>query len=234
MERQKTGIKNFDSMINGGIPSGSIFALSGPPGVGKSIFTLHFLLEGARNKQKSIYINLEEPRANIDNALNQLSFGEEFYKYEKKGLITIKCMEYPEYERIYPDLMKKIKEDDKIKRIAIDSFNCFFTSVQNPHHFNIGSEINIRKMITSMFSNLRRKNLTTMLILEATLNTANSFYYNIPYLVDGLVNLDFISLGSLERRIFVPKMRWTSQYDSTKPFDITNKGIVIREESEEI
>jgi len=233
MERQKTGIKGIDVMLEGGVPSGSIFALSGPPGIGKSIFTLHFLLEGARQSQRCIYINLEEPRSNIDNSLSQFSFAEEFYKYEKKGLIVIKCMEYPEYERVYPELMKKIREDDSIQRLAVDSFNCFFTAVHNPNYLNINTEINVRKMITSMFNLLRKKNLTTMLVLEANSDTNNSFYYNIPYLVDGTISLDFISLGSLERRIFIPKMRWTKQYDSTKPFVITKKGIVIKEESEE-
>ncbi len=233
MERQKTGIKGFDSMIKGGIPLGSIFGLSGPPGVGKSIFTLHFLLEGARNNQKCVYINLEEPRSNVDNSIQQFSFADEFYEYEKKGLIVIKCMEYPEYERIYSDLMKKVKEDDSIQRLAIDSFNCFFTAVHNPNFTNLNSEINVRKMITSMLSLLRKKHLTTMLVLESNAETSNSFYYNIPYLVDGMVNLDFISLGSLERRIFIPKMRWTKQYDSTKPFEISKKGIVIKEEDEE-
>lgn len=233
MERQKIGIKGLDMMIEGGLPSGCVTGLSGPPGIGKSIFTLHFLLEGARNGQKCVYINLEEPRRNIDNAISQFSFAEEFRKYEDEELIVIKCMEYPEYERIYSELMKKIADDNSIKRLAIDSFNCFFTAVHNPNLISINAEINIRKMITGMLSLIRKKNLTTLLVLEAQTENSGSFYYNIPYLVDGLISLDFISLGSLERRVFVPKMRWTKQFDSTKPFTITSEGIEIQEESEE-
>ena len=60
-QRESIGIKGIDSMIQGGIPKGSVVGISGPPGIGKSIISLHFLLEGARHGQKSVYINLEEP-----------------------------------------------------------------------------------------------------------------------------------------------------------------------------
>ncbi len=69
--RESSGINEIDSMIQKGFPNGSIIGLSGPPGVGKSILSLHFILEGARKGQKCVYINLEEPRKNINNMINQ-------------------------------------------------------------------------------------------------------------------------------------------------------------------
>ena len=54
LKRESVGIKEIDDMIEGGLPKGSILGLSGPPGVGKSIFALHFLLEGARKGQKCV------------------------------------------------------------------------------------------------------------------------------------------------------------------------------------
>jgi KaiC/GvpD/RAD55 family RecA-like ATPase len=232
MERESVGIKEIDNMVNGGLPRGSIVGLSGPPGVGKSIFALHFLLAGARNDQKGIYINLEEPRGNINNMLNEFSFGKEFLKYEKKGLIIIKCMTYPEYEKIYSDLLERIREDTEIKRLVIDSFNCFFASVSHPESLTIPTEVNIRRMINQAFSTLRKKCLTSLLILEMQQDSRHAFYYNIPYLVDGMINLDFLELGTIERRIFIPKMRWTKQYKESKAYEIKRKGIVVLEDKE--
>lgn len=225
MEREKIGIKDVDNMICGGLPKGSIVGLSGPPGVGKSIFSLHFLLEGARKGQKSVYINLEEPRSNIDNMIKEFDFANEFFEFEKKGIIVIKCFSYPEYEKIHLDLIQKIKEDKKIKRLVIDSFNCFFSSIDNAH--SIPVEINVRKLINSSFYQLRQKNLTVLLVLEKYDNYRLSFDYNIPYLVDGMIKLDFLDLGVIERRIFIPKMRWTEQYKESKSYDIGKKGIVM-------
>ena len=89
LKRISSGIKEIDSMVQGGFPESSIIGLSGPPGVGKSIFSLHFILEGARKSQKCVYINLEEPRSNINNMIREFDFADEFFELEKKGLIII-------------------------------------------------------------------------------------------------------------------------------------------------
>ncbi len=230
MDREKLGIKGVDKMIEGGIPYEGIVGVSGPPGVGKSIFSLHYLLEGARKGQKCLYINLEEPLNNIENMIQQFSFAKEFNKYVKEEKIIIKCYTYPEYEKIYTELLQKVNEDKNIQRLVIDSFNVFFTSMLLPQSLVNQPEVNIRNMINFAFSMLRKKGLTTLLILEMQSDQGHSFYYNIPYLVDGIISLDFLELGTIERRIFISKMRWTDQYRESKSFDITKKGIHAYEE----
>jgi len=225
LPRESIGINEIDSMIQGGFPNSSIISLSGPPGVGKSIFSLHFVLEGARKGQKCVYINLEEPRKNINNMINEFDFADEFFELEKKELIIIKCFDYPEYEKVYTELLQRIKNDKKIKRLVIDSFNCFFSSMDNPHGFAIN--VNIRKMINDSFYQLRREGLTTLLILEKNEAYLGSFDYNIPYLVDGIIKLDFLDLGTIERRIFIPKMRWTNQFKESKEYEIGGRGIEV-------
>lgn len=228
LSRESLGLKEFDTMVQGGFPSGSIVGLSGPPGVGKSIFSIHFLLEGARKGQKCVYVNLEEPRKNIDNMIREFDFSDEFFEFEKKGMIVVRCFDYPEYEKVYLELFQRVKEDKKIKRLVIDSFNCFFSSLENPH--TLATMINIRKMISDSFYKLRRAELAVLLILEKS-SGGDSFNYNIPYLVDGIVELDFLNLGAIERRIFIPKMRWTNQYKESKSYEIGKEGIMIQEEA---
>lgn len=230
LTRESTGVKKIDSMIQGGLPSGSIIGLSGPPGVGKSILSLHFLLEGARKAQKCVYINLEEPRRNINNMIKEFDFADEFFELEKKELIIIKCFDYPEYEKVYTELLQRIKNDPEIKRLVIDSFNCFFSSIDNPH--TLTTNINVRKMITDSLYTIRRHELTTLLVLEKSEGHRNGFDYNIPYLVDGIIKLDFLELGTIERRIFIPKMRWTNQHKESKSYEIDKRGILVLEEGE--
>ena len=229
MQRESTGIRSVDQMIQGGLPSKSIIGLSGPPGIGKSIFSLHFLLQGARKGQKCLYINLEEPRNNINHMIRQFDFAELFLKYVKEGKIVIKCFTYSEYENIYSDLIQKIKEDQTINRLVIDSYNCFFASVSSSEE---STKANVRRMINQTFSMLREKKLTTILILEMQQDHAG-LLYNIPYLTDGSINLNFLELGTIERRLFIPKMRWTDQCKESKVFEINHKGIVVLDEKEE-
>lgn len=227
MKREGLGIKKIDEMVEGGFPKGSVVGISGPPGVGKSILALHFLLEGARKNQKGVYVCLEEPRKNVDNMLKSFSFADEFYEFEKKGLIVVRCFNYSEYEKIGLELLEKVYDDKKIERLVVDSFNCFFDSLER----NVVDEfsLNVRKLINSSFAYLRKDNLNVLLILEKHENNLINFDYNIPYLVDGMVKLDYLDFGIIERRIFVPKMRWTNQYKESKGYEITEKGIEVEE-----
>ncbi len=52
----KTGLDKFDSMLKGGIPNKSSVMLLGPPKAGKTLFGLHFLLEGLKSNESGIYI----------------------------------------------------------------------------------------------------------------------------------------------------------------------------------
>ena len=224
IKREGSGILGINNMIGGGFPKGSIIGLRGAPGVGKSIFSLHFILEGARIGQKSVYINLEEPRRNVDNMIKQFKFREEFEKFEEEGLIIIKCFNYDKYEKIHEDLLERIKKDHNIKRLVIDSFNCFFAS-----NYEFESKVNmaIKKMIVESFYKLRSAKLTTLLTLEE----GNESNFNIPYLVDGTIHLEYLDLGTIERRISIPKMRWTNQSKEGKSYEISDNGIKINESS---
>jgi KaiC/GvpD/RAD55 family RecA-like ATPase len=232
IDRIKSGIPGLDTMVGGGIPRQSVLGVSGPPGVGKSIFALQFILQGARNNEKSLYINLEEPLINIAKTVSAFSFSKEFSEYEHKKLISNVHMNYEDFEIAYSDLFRQIEKDTYIKRLVIDSFNCFFTYLRLEKQF-IKKGYETRKILSSAFSLFRRKDMTTLLVLEKEGGHSTDFGHYVEYMVDGLIYLDYISLGNIERRIFVPKMRWTKQYDSSLPFDITKKGIIISKEGED-
>lgn len=221
IKREGTGIIGIDKMTDGGFPQEGVVGISGPPGVGKSIFSLHFILEGARKGQKSVYINLEEPRKNIDNMIQQFDFGKEFLELEEKGLIIIKCFDYNKYEKVQEDLLEHIQNNKDIQRLVIDSFNCFFASNYSSES---RAEMTIRKTIIEVFYKIRRPKLTTLLTLE---KDNKSSIFNIPYLVDGIVSLDYLDMGTIERRIFIPKMRWTNQCKDGKSYEICEQGIKI-------
>jgi circadian clock protein KaiC len=60
MSESKTGIEGLDEVLLGGLPSYRIYLVEGTPGAGKTTLAMQFLLQGAREGQRSMYITLSE------------------------------------------------------------------------------------------------------------------------------------------------------------------------------
>ena len=75
-ERIKTGIKEFDHMIGGGIVPGSLTLLGGAPGIGKS--TLMLQISGALSKVGTVlYISGEESLSQVKSRAERLSISKD-------------------------------------------------------------------------------------------------------------------------------------------------------------
>ncbi|HQJ88979.1 MAG TPA: ATPase domain-containing protein, partial [Methanoregulaceae archaeon] len=60
VERVRMGIDGLDEMLSGGLIRGTIAAIVGTYGTGKTTFALHFIWEGLTRGENVIYISLEE------------------------------------------------------------------------------------------------------------------------------------------------------------------------------
>ena len=49
-------------MMGGGLPPGSSTVVAGSPSVGKTLLSLHFLMEGARKQEVGLYLGFSESR----------------------------------------------------------------------------------------------------------------------------------------------------------------------------
>src|SRR3989344_8978614 len=125
-ERVATGIKHFDSLIDGGFAKNSTNLIVGSSGSGKTIFAVEFLIEGMKNGENCLYITFEEGKGEF--YANMLEFGWDLAKYEKEEKFFF--LEYT------PEKVKTMLEEGggsiesivltkKIKRIVIDSITSF-------------------------------------------------------------------------------------------------------------
>jgi circadian clock protein KaiC len=64
-ERVPTGILELDRLIQGGLRTGKTYLVIGEPGTGKTVFALQFLVNGLMNKEKGLYVAIDEKPADV-------------------------------------------------------------------------------------------------------------------------------------------------------------------------
>ena len=57
-----TGVPGLDEILSGGFTKGALFLVEGNPGTGKTTLALRFLIEGAAEGERTLYITLSETR----------------------------------------------------------------------------------------------------------------------------------------------------------------------------
>ena len=73
--RLPTGVPGLDALIGGGLWSGSVTALLGASGTGKTSTALQFLTEGARRGERGLFVSLSEKPRQLRNRLADVAAG---------------------------------------------------------------------------------------------------------------------------------------------------------------
>jgi circadian clock protein KaiC len=80
----RTGVPGLDEVIGGGFFQGHVFLIEGNPGTGKTTIALRFLLEGAAEGERGLYITLSETERELraSAASHGWSIGEQIEVFE--------------------------------------------------------------------------------------------------------------------------------------------------------
>ena len=229
MERVSTGIKGFDSLIEGGFPKGAAILLSGTPATGKTIFALQYLVNGAKDfNENSLYITFEEKRESLKTQAKQ--FGWNLDELEKKNKLIIRQISPNEISKnTIKEIIELAKECD-IKRIAIDSLSTL--SINTPSTYMNVNEMNeytIKRFIYSFVDELKQSDGITSILISQSLNDEDLSRDDVSeFICDGIVHLTFESMGGqFSRSLLVRKMRRTKNDEDIHPLEIGKSGIVV-------
>jgi len=220
--RISSGISGFNSLIESGFEKNSVNLIVGGSGSGKTIFAMHFLVEGISKGENVLYVTFEEKRTQFFRDMAQ--FGWELEKYENDGNFFF--LEYS------PEKVREMLEEgggtvegivikNKITRIVIDSVTSFALLFEE--------ELKKREAALALFDIIRKWNCTSLLTLqeEPTERTEGSSV-SLEFEADGIILLYFVRYkGRRQRFVEVLKMRGTEHSTKIYQFDITGRGIII-------
>ncbi len=216
-ERVSTGIEGLDKMLRGGLIKNRAYLVKGGPGTGKTILSMHFLVEGANRGERVVYITLEEAEYEVRENMEALGF--DLSKVEIvdlspssenpifKGLIGGR-LDVETLEAMLNDLVGK-----DVDRVVIDSVTMLRVASD--------SEVNYRFNLLSLMKALRGLNATSLLTSEMESKVED-------YLVSGVIELRVIDVkGKPVRGLRVVKMRGSDFDENVRPYKITSGGLVV-------
>ncbi|MGH7816698.1 MAG: RAD55 family ATPase, partial [Candidatus Binatia bacterium] len=64
-KRIPTGIPELDALIEGGLREGKTYLVVGHPGTGKSVLSLQYLVRGLMEKEKCLYVAIDEKPTDV-------------------------------------------------------------------------------------------------------------------------------------------------------------------------
>ncbi|MDB5513110.1 MAG: putative circadian clock protein KaiC [Enterovirga sp.] len=204
--RISTGISGLDEVLCGGITPNRLYLLEGTPGTGKTTLSLQFLLTGAAEGQRCLYVTLSETADELRAAA--ATHGWSLDPIEIYELVSESGLD-PETEQtiLHPselELGETVKEviarveEVKPTRVVFDSLSELRLLAQNPLRY--------RRQILALKQFFSKRSCTVLMLDDRTAEPGNLQLHSIAH---GVISLEQAprEFGSERRRLRVIKMR---------------------------
>jgi len=224
--KSPTGIRGFDEITGGGLPAGRPSLVCGPPGSGKSLFALQFLVNGATlYDEPGVFLTFEESRADVIADVSSLDFDLDGLEEEGRLLVdglVLQPQVVDTGEFDLEALMVRLAwavENFGAKRVAIDNVEALFSTFNKPPL--------VRSELRRLFRWLKDQGLTTVITGERGQETLTRHGIE-EYLSDCVVVLDDRVVQDVAtRRLRVLKYRGSNHGRNEYPFLIGMDGIEV-------
>ena len=226
LPKSPTGIAGFDEITDGGLPAGRPSLVCGPPGTGKSLFAVQFLVNGAtRYGEPGVFLTFEESREELVS--NVRSFGFDIEGIERDGLLLVDALSMEpqvvdtgdfDLEALIVRLGYAV---DKLgaKRVAIDNVEALFAGFGKPSL--------VRSELRRLFRWLKGHEVTTVITGERGEGRLTRHGIE-EYLSDCVVVLDDRVVQDVAtRRVRVMKYRGSTHGRNEYPFLIGTDGFEV-------
>ena len=223
VERVETGIPGFDKLIEGGLVKGSINLIAGNAGTGKTIFGMQYIWNGLQKGEKGVYITLEQRPEDILSDVGR--FGWDFSKYAAAGRFRLESLIANDISSVTTRMVEGVKKVGAT-RFVLDSLTIATMGwKERPEEF-----FQLRAKAFDMLNTLKSLGVTSMIISEVSRSAKDeiSKFGFEEFVVDSVVLLNYMTVGGASRNLQILKMRRTDHGKKIYPFEITERGLMVR------
>ncbi|MEM4366936.1 MAG: ATPase domain-containing protein [Candidatus Anstonellales archaeon] len=220
----KSGIRGFDELLEGkGFMKGSLIALSGPTGVGKSTFAMQFLVNGAvLYTEPGVYITIEGGRDSLLLQMNAYNWELDRLEKEKSVLILDYPIEEVDQFLTRNSAVKDLVESVSAERVVIDSIL--------PLALMKTTEEERQSMFINLASNIKSWGATTIVITEDSPvdSTVPQTRYHFENFSDTWIYMSYDRQGKdVSREIEIVKAKGVKHYMGKRPIEISKEGVSV-------
>ena len=218
-EKVSTGIRELDTILDGGVYKGSITLIVGMTGTGKTTFGLHFAIANAIQGKKAVYISFEEPVGQLKRAARRYGMPiDEIFDKTLKLFSWVPEAKTPVHTFLR---IKEIIDEHKPDVLVIDSL----TSLRE--HMD---EIELEKMLRYLSLIIKQHGAATYITLNAETDFETIPFTGASTLSDNIIGLKYIIKNEfMEKRLAVIKARGSNHSRKIHKYEITDKGVRIYE-----
>ncbi|HEX2941547.1 MAG TPA: ATPase domain-containing protein [Rhodopila sp.] len=220
-----TGIPEFDVILRGGLPRHRLHLIEGAPGTGKTTIALRFLIKGAADNERCLYITLSESAEEL--AASTAAHGWSLDGIDIFELVPAEAELEQQQTVLYPgevefgETMRRIT--DRIEaisptRVVIDSLAELRLLAQD--------SLLYRRQLLTLKRFLQGRRITTLILDDLTTSSTDGDLHS---LVHGVISLEQLerNYGAARRRLRIAKMRGSNYQSGWHDFALVTGEVLV-------
>ena len=220
--RAPSGIPGLDELMNGGAKQGDATVVTGPSGVGKTIFGLRWLTEGLDHGRHCMYVTFQDTADQL--VTMAANFGWNLTAARASGLAFISYVPMGDLDLdVLATAVRSELSDHPTSRVVIDSLSELALAAREGERFPA--------YMRSLVGIVRAAGSSLLITSETSAHgLPGSSLEVLLFLFDNVIDLRYIEEGSqIGRAVHVAKMRSSPHQMTLNSVTITDHGLVVGE-----